>query len=123
MAARVSASGCWDNSWTRRTRYRPGDRVLAYTDGLVEEHTTGGEQFGEERLIATIERVSPASATVQQMVRRLSPTLMQERGGITSDDATLFLIEWRGGTADHVTRTTPVTASLPPDRARPINGR
>jgi serine phosphatase RsbU (regulator of sigma subunit) len=85
-------------------RLRPGDRVLAYTDGLIEEHTTGGEQFGEERLIAAIERVGPASATVQQMVRHLSHTLMRERGGITSDDATLFLIEWRGGTADHLTR-------------------
>ncbi|MEW2357521.1 PP2C family protein-serine/threonine phosphatase [Spirillospora sp. NPDC029432] len=81
-------------------RLRPGDRVLAYTDGLIEEHTTGGELFGEERLIATIERVAPAGATVQQMVRDLSRTLMRERGGITSDDATLFLIEWRGGTAD-----------------------
>jgi hypothetical protein len=38
------------------------------------------------------------------MVRDLSHTLMRERGGITSDDATLFLIEWRGGTADHLTR-------------------
>ncbi|WP_230420863.1 PP2C family protein-serine/threonine phosphatase [Actinomadura soli] len=81
-----------------------GDRVLAYTDGLIEEHAIGGEQFGEERLIATIERVGPASATVQQMVRDLSHTLMQERGGITSDDATLFLIEWRGGTADHLAK-------------------
>lgn len=83
---------------------RPGDRVLAYTDGLIEEHTTGGEQFGEERLTATIERVGPASVTVQQMVRDLSHTLKRERGGITSDDASLFLIEWRGGTADHLTR-------------------
>ncbi|WP_067464712.1 PP2C family protein-serine/threonine phosphatase [Actinomadura macra] len=83
---------------------RPGDRVLAYTDGLVEEHTAGGEQFGEERLIATIERVGPASVTVQQMVRDLSHTLKRERGGITSDDASLFLIEWRGGSADHLTR-------------------
>lgn len=37
---------------------------------------TGGEHFGEERLIATI----------------------------TSDDATLFLIGWRGGNADHLAR-------------------
>ncbi|MEV4003601.1 PP2C family protein-serine/threonine phosphatase [Actinomadura sp. NPDC049753] len=85
-------------------RLLPGDRVLAYTDGLVEEHTAGGTLFGEDRLIATIERVGPASATAQQMVRDLSHTLMGERGGITSDDATLFLVEWRGGTADHLTR-------------------
>ncbi|GGV11951.1 hypothetical protein GCM10010182_35060 [Actinomadura cremea] len=87
------------------TRLRRGDRVLAYTDGLVEEHTTGGQLFGEERLVDVIERVEPASSTVQQMVRSLSHTLMRERGGKTSDDASLFLIEWRGGTADHLARS------------------
>ena len=56
---------------------RPGDRVLAYTDGLVEEHTTGGTPFGENRLVATIERVGPASTSVQQMARNLSHTLMR----------------------------------------------
>ncbi|GAA3972762.1 PP2C family protein-serine/threonine phosphatase [Actinomadura viridis] len=87
-----------------REQLRRGDRVLAYTDGLIEEHTTGGELFGEERLITTIERVGPASATIQQMARKLSHALIRERGGITSDDASLFLIEWRGGSADHLTR-------------------
>jgi hypothetical protein len=28
--------------------------------------------------------------------------LKGERGGRTSDDATLFMIEWRGGAADHL---------------------
>lgn len=32
---------------------------------------------------------------------RLSHTLKSERGGHTSDDATLFMIEWRGDPADH----------------------
>ncbi|GAA3481993.1 hypothetical protein GCM10018966_065250 [Streptomyces yanii] len=32
---------------------------------------------------------------------RLSQTLKQERCGSTSDDATLFLIEWRGNPAGH----------------------
>lgn len=85
-------------------RLSPGDKVLAYTDGLIEEHATGGEQFGEDRLITIVERVGPACATVQQMVRNLSHRLKRERGGITSDDASLFLIEWRGGSADHLTR-------------------
>lgn len=83
-------------------RLRRGDRLLFYTDGVVEEHKSGGEQFGEERLIATIERVGPAGGGVQQMVRSLSHTLMRERGGTTTDDASLFLVEWRGGTADHL---------------------
>ncbi|GFE27464.1 hypothetical protein Sliba_79170 [Streptomyces nigrescens] len=41
-------------------------------------------------------------AVDQHRVRSLSHTLKQERGGSTGDDATLFLIEWRGAAADHL---------------------
>ncbi|MEV4015135.1 PP2C family protein-serine/threonine phosphatase [Nonomuraea angiospora] len=78
------------------------DRVLFYTDGVVEEHEAGGEQFGEERLINSIEHVGPRTRSVQEMVRGLSHRLMRQRKGMTSDDASLFLVEWRGGTADHL---------------------
>lgn len=79
-----------------------GDRILFFTDGLVEEHRTGEEQFGEERLLDFVDRAGCAGEGVQEMVRGLSHTLMRERGGVTTDDATLFLVEWRGGTADHL---------------------
>jgi hypothetical protein len=39
---------------------------------------------------------------VRAVVRALSHALMEERGGTTTDDATLFLMEWRGGAADHL---------------------
>jgi len=80
----------------------PGDRVLFFTDGLIEEHHDGGEQFGETRLRDLIERVGLNGGPVAETVRRLSRGLMLERGGVTSDDATLLLLEWRGGTADHL---------------------
>ncbi|MFF8787160.1 PP2C family protein-serine/threonine phosphatase [Streptomyces sp. NPDC015125] len=79
-----------------------GDRVLCFTDGLIEEHEAGEEQFGEEQLIHWVNRIEPAEKGVRAVVRSLSHTLLQERGGSTSDDATLFLIEWRGGAADHL---------------------
>lgn len=79
-----------------------GDRVLCFTDGLIEEHDAGGQQFGEEQLIACVNRIDSAEGGVRAVVRSLSHTLIRERGGITSDDATLFLIEWRGGAADHL---------------------
>lgn len=81
---------------------RPGDQVMFYTDGLIEEHRHGQKQFGEKRMIEVVERIEPTCESVQQMVRSLSHTLKRERGGSTSDDATLFLVEWRGGTADHL---------------------
>ncbi|MFF3731190.1 PP2C family protein-serine/threonine phosphatase [Streptomyces sp. NPDC002476] len=79
-----------------------GDRVLCYTDGLIEERGAGGEQFGEEQLIDWVSRIEHTEEGVRAVVRSLSHALKQERGGITSDDATLFLIEWRGGAADHL---------------------
>lgn len=79
----------------------PGDRVLCFTDGLIEEHETGGEEFGEEQLIDWVDRIARTGTEVRTVVRSLSHTLMRERGGITTDDATLLLIEWRGATNDH----------------------
>jgi hypothetical protein len=74
----------------------PGDRILFFTDGIIEERITGGEQIGETRLIRQFEHAEQDGGPVQHTVRRLSHALMAERGGATSDDATLFLMEWRG---------------------------
>lgn len=81
---------------------RRGDRVLFFTDGAVEEHLPGGEQFGEERLIEFVERAGRSGDGVQEMVRSLSHSLVRARGGVTTDDTTLFLVEWRGGSVDHL---------------------
>ncbi|MEV6319313.1 PP2C family protein-serine/threonine phosphatase [Streptomyces sp. NPDC051776] len=82
---------------------QPGDRVLCYTDGIIEEHVTGGEPFGEERLIRCVNRLGEEpSRGVRADLRELSHTLKRERGGHTSDDATLFMIEWQGIAADHL---------------------
>ncbi|WP_326793923.1 serine/threonine-protein phosphatase (plasmid) [Streptomyces sp. NBC_00841] len=80
----------------------PGDQLLCFTDGLIEEHQAGGEQFGEEQLIESTNRILRDHTEVRPVVRALSHALKQERGNITSDDATIFLIEWRGGDADHL---------------------
>ncbi|TVL92506.1 PP2C family protein-serine/threonine phosphatase [Streptomyces sp. SAJ15] len=79
-----------------------GDRVLCFTDGLIEEHEAGQEQFGEEQLIHWVNRIEQKERGVRAVVRSLSHTLKEERGGSTSDDATLFLIEWHEGAADHL---------------------
>ncbi|MDC0766732.1 PP2C family protein-serine/threonine phosphatase [Streptomyces sp. HD] len=80
-----------------------GDRVLCYTDGIIEERVDGGQPFGEERLIHCVNRLGQEpSDGMRADLRRLSHTLKQERAGRTSDDATLFMIEWHGGAADHL---------------------
>ncbi|MFM9370936.1 PP2C family protein-serine/threonine phosphatase [Streptomyces sp. Da 82-17] len=87
----------------REHQLQPGDRVLCYTDGIIEEHLNPEELFGEARLIDCVNRLAQEpSEGVRADLRRLSHTLKRERGGHTSDDATLFMIEWRGGAADHL---------------------
>ncbi|OKK16097.1 phosphatase [Streptomyces sp. CB00455] len=87
----------------RKHLLQQGDRVLCYTDGIIEEYVAGGEQFGEERLIRCVNRLgADPSGGMRADLRRLSHTLKRERGGRTSDDATLFMIEWRGGAGDHL---------------------
>ena len=80
----------------------PGDRVLFFTDGITEAHVARGEEFGEARLIDLLEQAAQAGGSVQETVRQLSHALKRARGGLTNDDATLFLMEWRGGSADHL---------------------
>lgn len=78
----------------------PGDRVLFFTDGVVEERLADGHQFGEARLREFVERTSREDVSVSETVRQLSHALMDARGGRTSDDASLVLVEWRGPPRD-----------------------
>jgi len=88
-------------------RLHRGDRVLFYTDGIIEERLPGGEQFGARRLLEQFTQAEQAGGPVQQTVRRLSHTLLHARGGTTSDDATLFLLQWRGGDTSHLAALDP----------------
>jgi hypothetical protein len=82
---------------------RRGDRLLFFTDGVTEEHRRGEEQFGQDRFISLAERAGHGGDSVQETVRELSHSLTRARGGSTTDDTTLFMVEWRGGSADHLT--------------------
>ncbi|WP_183064110.1 PP2C family protein-serine/threonine phosphatase [Streptomyces sp. gCLA4] len=74
----------------------PGDRVLCFTDGLIEEHKSGQEEFGEKQLIDWVNQLEQADHGIRTVARDLSHTLKRARGEVTSDDATLVLVEWRG---------------------------
>jgi serine phosphatase RsbU (regulator of sigma subunit) len=72
----------------------PRDRVLFFTDGVVEERV-GGEQFGEARLREVMAETTTEGLAAAETVRRLSHALMAARRGRTSDDASLLLVEWK----------------------------
>jgi PAS domain S-box-containing protein len=48
--------------WDRAVDLSPGDAIVFYTDGVVEEHGEGDELFGRERLIALLGECAGRSA-------------------------------------------------------------
>jgi serine phosphatase RsbU (regulator of sigma subunit) len=75
---------------------QPGDKVLFYTDGVVEERGADGEIFGLERLVDHVTRALTDERSLPETIRVLSAALLRARDGRTSDDATLLMVEWPG---------------------------
>jgi len=70
-----------------------GDRLFCITDGVIDAHRPGGEDFGQERLIALLSAQSHAGLDAAETVRRLSHTVLDHHG-VLSDDTTAFLIDF-----------------------------
>jgi serine phosphatase RsbU (regulator of sigma subunit) len=71
---------------------RPGDLLFAYTDGLREAQAPGGEEFGEERLIASlrVHRDLPA----EELATVLDQEVLRFSGGAEQqDDMTQLLVQ------------------------------
>ncbi|MEU0009003.1 GAF domain-containing SpoIIE family protein phosphatase [Streptomyces sp. NPDC006314] len=81
---------------TSEMRLEERDRLLCFTDGLIEEHQTGEEEFGEDQLIEWVNQLEMTGCGIRAVARSLSHTLKRARGGHTTDDATLLLVEWCG---------------------------
>ena len=76
----------------------PGDRLILYTDGVLECINPHGESFGEERLVNTV--VTWHSAPVDTMCERLIQTLFAHGGGVSpQDDISVLALEYQGGGA------------------------
>jgi serine phosphatase RsbU (regulator of sigma subunit) len=76
------------------TQLEPGDRLLLFTDGVVEARDDEGEFFGEERLVHEVARELDSGLPPPEAVRRVVRTVAAH--GRLRDDATLLLVEWRG---------------------------
>ncbi|HUF33515.1 MAG TPA: PP2C family protein-serine/threonine phosphatase [Acidimicrobiales bacterium] len=71
----------------------PGDRLCCITDGVLDAHRPGGEDFGEERVRQFLAESTPKRDTMET-VRQLTHTVLDHHGYL-SDDCTVFLIEYR----------------------------
>jgi serine phosphatase RsbU (regulator of sigma subunit) len=78
------------------TQLEPGDRLLLFTDGVVEARSQDGEFFGEERLVEQLDRALDTDLPAPEAVRLLIHAVAEHQSGSLRDDATLMLVEWRG---------------------------
>ncbi|CAL9657158.1 PP2C family protein-serine/threonine phosphatase [Streptomyces sp. enrichment culture] len=81
----------------------PGDRLLLYTDGIVEARDVHGEEFGRDRFADFIRRHHSGRHTLHETLRRLMAAVVEHHDGRLDDDATVLLVEWRGGHQQELT--------------------
>jgi serine phosphatase RsbU (regulator of sigma subunit) len=77
------------------TRLQRGDRVLFFTDGVVEARGADGARFGQDRLVDFLVRAALEDVPVADTARRLSTHILDHVEARLHDDATLLLIEYR----------------------------
>jgi len=71
----------------------PGDLVVLYTDGISEAADASGEQFGEERLYATLSAM-PRTLPAREVTERVLATLREFLDGTEAqDDITLLVLK------------------------------
>ncbi|HZQ87638.1 MAG TPA: PP2C family protein-serine/threonine phosphatase [Acidimicrobiales bacterium] len=75
------------------TTLEAGDRLFCLTDGVVDSHRPGGEDFGEKRLHVLLSQQLQAGLDTAETVRQLSHTVLDHHG-VLSDDTTAFLVEF-----------------------------
>ena len=70
------------------------DRVLFYTDGLVEGGRRGGSRFGVERLADLLSRAHSEGLGCAETIRQLGHRVLEHADYELNDDATMLLVEW-----------------------------
>ena len=78
------------------TSLQPGDRLLMFSDGVVEARSSDGEFFGLDRLLDLLTREQSGGQPPPETLRRLISAVLDYNLGALQDDATLLLLEWAG---------------------------
>ena len=73
----------------------PGDRILAYTDGITDARSADGERFGLDRLVDFVDRALNDGLPSPETMRRLVRAVLAYQDEQLDDDATAMFLEWR----------------------------
>jgi len=77
------------------TSLAPGDAILLYTDGITDARNRGGEDYGEDRLLLLMERLS-REMTADEIVRTVADEVSRFTAGADqADDITLVALKAR----------------------------
>ena len=80
---------------TRALRFKPGDILLLYTDGVTEAENAGKEPFSEDRFRASVSGLR--SGDLVQIVDRVRADISRHaQGHPQSDDITLLALRFNG---------------------------
>jgi hypothetical protein len=74
---------------------QPGDRLLLYTDGIVEARDPAGNQFGLRRFTDFIIRREADGLSAPETLRRLMHAILDYQDDHLQDDASVLMVEWR----------------------------
>ncbi|MDJ0868644.1 MAG: SpoIIE family protein phosphatase [Myxococcota bacterium] len=75
--------------------FRPGDRLVLYSDGVIEQRNSGGEEFGRERLAASLGEGASAADDIAAALGALRA--FSECTDQFDDDTTIASVELRLG--------------------------
>jgi serine phosphatase RsbU (regulator of sigma subunit) len=76
-------------------RLAPGDRLLLYTDGIIEGQAPDGRSFGMQRLTDFFLWRGDGRTPAPETLRQLNRAITGFQDGRLSDDATIVMVEWR----------------------------
>jgi serine phosphatase RsbU (regulator of sigma subunit) len=77
-------------------RLSPGDRLLFFSDGVVDARAPNGEPFGDQNLADLLQKRSLDGMSSAETMRRLLHAVVGHHGSQLTDDATMVMVEWRG---------------------------
>ncbi|XVQ15758.1 PP2C family protein-serine/threonine phosphatase [Spirillospora sp. CA-255316] len=91
-------TGLGDSATLCTEQLQPGDRLLLYTDGIIEARNAEKREFGLHRFVDFIIRRNADGLPVPETLRRLIRSILDHHAGRLDDDATVLLLEWHGPT-------------------------